>query len=243
MKHLPLDHLEEALGHRFANRALLEKALTHSSFARESSEPAADNEQMEFLGDAVLQLVASQELYQRFPDYQEGELSKLRAHLVNAHHLVHCAQLLHLGNYLRLGRGEEKTGGRRKSALLSDAVEALLAALFLDGGLVPARAFVLSHILEPELDRLSGTSGVVLVADHKSRLQELLLSTGRPEPRYEMIGEEGPAHRKSFTMQVVVADAGNHDEFATLGSGSTKKAASQVAAQKALERLQGGPHE
>ena len=243
MKHLPLDNLEEALGHRFANRALLEQALTHSSFARESTEPADDNEQLEFLGDAVLQLVASQELYQRFPAYQEGDLSKLRAHLVNAQHLVHCAQQLHLGSYLRLGRGEEKTGGRRKTALLSDAVEALLAALYLDGGLVPARAFVLSHILEPELDRLSGTSGVVLVADHKSRLQELLRATGRPEPRYEMIGEEGPAHRKSFTMQVIVADAANQEEFATLGSGSTKKAASQSAAQKALERLQSGPHE
>lgn len=243
MKHLPPDNLEEALGHRFANRALMEQALTHSSFARESTELTADNEQLEFLGDAVLQLVASQELYQRFPSYQEGDLSKLRAHLVNAHHLVHCAQQLHLGSYLRLGRGEEKTGGRRKTALLSDAVEALLAALYLDGGLVPARAFVLSHILEPELERLSAADGVVLVADHKSRLQELLRASGRPEPRYEMIGEEGPAHRKSFTMQVIVADAANQDEFAALGSGCTKKAASQLAAQKALERLQSGHHE
>jgi ribonuclease III len=243
MKHLPLDDLEKALGHQFANRALLEQALTHSSFARESSEPAADNEQMEFLGDAVLQLVASQELYLRFPAYQEGELSKLRAHLVNARHLVHCAQQLQVGSYLRLGRGEEKTGGRRKSALLSDAVEALLAALYLDGGLFPARAFVLSHILEPELDRISSaTHGVVLVADHKSRLQELLRASGRPEPRYEMVGEEGPAHRRSFTMQVTVLDSGNQAEFATLGSGNTKKAASQLAAQKAFERLQSGQH-
>jgi ribonuclease III len=243
MKHLPLDHLEKALGHQFANRALLEQALTHSSFARESPEPTADNEQMEFLGDAVLQLVASQELYQRFPNYQEGELSKLRAHLVNAHHLVHCAHQLQVGSYLRLGRGEEKTGGRRKTALLSDAVEAVLAALYLDGGLFPARAFVLSHILEPELERLSVTAhGVVLVSDHKSRLQELLRASGRPEPRYEMVGEEGPGHRKSFTMQVVVLDSGNQTEFATLGSGNTKKAASQLAAQKALERLQSDHH-
>ena len=128
MKHLPLDNLESALGHQFANRGLLQQALTHSSFARESAEAAEDNEQLEFLGDAVLQLVASQELFQRFPAYQEGELSKLRAHLVNANHLVHCAQKLQLGSYLRLGRGEEKTGGRRKTALLADAVEALLAA-------------------------------------------------------------------------------------------------------------------
>jgi ribonuclease III len=243
MKHLPLDTLEEALGHRFANRALLEQALTHSSFARESAEQAEDNEQMEFLGDAVLQLVASQELYQRFPHYHEGELSKLRAHLVNAHHLVHCAHELHLGNYLRLGRGEEKTGGRRKTALLSDAVEALLAALYLDGGLFPARAFILVHILEPELKRLSADPSVVLASDHKSRLQERLRASGRPEPRYEMIAEEGPAHRKSFTLQVVVLDAGNQTEFCAQGSGNTKKAASQMAAQKALERLQSDSRE
>jgi ribonuclease-3 len=240
MKQLPLDTLEHALGHRFADRALMEQALTHSSFARESPEPTADNEQMEFLGDAVLQLVASQELYQRFPHYQEGELSKLRAHLVNAQHLVHCAQQLHLGSYLRLGRGEEKTGGRRKSALLSDAVEALLAALYLDGGLYPARVFILTHILEPELKRLSSDSSVVLAADHKSRLQELLRASGRPEPRYEMVGEEGPAHHKSFTMRVVVLDSTSRPEFCTEGSGNTKKAASQLAAQKAVERLQSG---
>ena len=243
MKHLPLDDLERALGHQFANRALLEQALTHSSFARESPASAADNEQMEFLGDAVLQLVASQELYQRFPAYREGELSKLRAHLVNARHLVHCAQQLHLGGYLRLGRGEEKTGGRRKSALLSDAVEAMLAALYLDGGLFPARAFILSHILEPELERLSAARDEVLVADHKSRLQELLRASGRPEPVYEMVGEGGPAHRKSFTMQVTVLDAANHAEFATVGDGCTKKAASQMAAQRALERLRSGDPE
>src|SRR6266536_4946300 len=234
MKHQPLDTLEKALGHRFANRALLEKAITHSSFASESPQPADDNEQMEFLGDAVLQLVASQELYQRFPHYHEGELSKLRAHLVNAQHLVHCARQLHLGNYLRLGRGEEKTGGRRKSALLSDAVEALLAALYLDGGLAPARAFVLSHILEPELDRLSADDSVVLSSDHKSRLQELVRAVGRPEPRYEIAGEEGPPHRKSFTMRVVVLNADNRTDFVAEGSGNTKKAASQSAAQKAL---------
>ena len=242
MNHLPLDTLEAAVGHQFANRALLEQALTHTSFARESIEPAPDNEQLEFLGDAVLQLVASQELFQRFPSYQEGELSKLRAHLVNANHLLHCARLLQLGSYLRLGRGEEKTGGRRKTALLADAVEAILAALYLDGGLFVARSFVLSHILEPELKRLSTSQGEVLVADHKSRLQELLRASGRPEPRYELVTEDGPAHCKSFTMQVVVLDPGNQAEFSTAGSGNTKKAASQSAARKALERLQDSSH-
>ncbi|PSH03842.1 MAG: ribonuclease III [Acidobacteria bacterium] len=239
MRHLPLENLEKALGHQFANRELLQQALTHSSFARESHEPAEDNEQLEFLGDAVLQLLASQELYQRFPSYKEGKLSKLRAHLVNTNHLVHCATELHLGNYLRLGRGEEKTGGRRKTALLADAVEALLAALYLDGGLFVARAFVLSHILEPELDRLSSSEDEVLVADHKSRLQEMLRASGRPEPRYEMVGEEGPDHLKTFTIQVVVLNPDNETEFTSAGSGKSKKAASQLAAQKALELLQG----
>jgi ribonuclease-3 len=243
MKHQPLDDLEQALGHQFANRTLLEQALTHSSFASESAVPAADNEQLEFLGDAVLQFIASQELFQRFPSYQEGELSKLRAHLVNATHLLHCAKQLQLGSYLRLGRGEEKTGGRRKTALLADAVEALLAALYLDGGLSLARTFVLTHILEPELDRLSSADGkVLLVADHKSHLQELLRASGRPEPRYEMVGEEGPAHRKSFTMQVIVLNASNQTEFSAKGCGNTKKTASQLAAEKALQRLQGDHH-
>jgi ribonuclease-3 len=244
MKHLPLDNLEKALDHQFANRALIEQALTHSSFASESPETSADNEQLEFLGDAVLQLIASQELFQRFPAYQEGELSKLRAHLVNANHLLHCAHQLQLGSYLRLGRGEEKTGGRHKTALLADAVEALLAALYLDGGLILARTFVLSHILEPELDRLSSATGeILLVADHKSRLQQLLRASGRPEPRYEMVSEEGPAHCKSFTMQVIVLTPGNEAEFSTLGCGNSKKVASQLAAERALERLQSTDHE
>jgi ribonuclease-3 len=246
MKEREITALEAALNYHFHRRAVVEQALTHSSQAREQESQQAgeskykvsDNEQLEFLGDAVLQLLTSQELFQRFPSYQEGELSKLRAHLVNANHLLQCALELQLGSYLRLGRGEEKTGGRRKTALLADAVEAMLAALYLDGGLFVARAFVLSHILEPELERLSGSEGEVLVADHKSRLQEVLRASGRPEPRYEMVGEDGPDHRKIFTMQVVVLTPNNETEFSTVGNGDSKKAASQLAAQKALERLQ-----
>jgi ribonuclease-3 len=242
MKHLPLDHLEKTLRYQFADRELLQRALTHSSFARECPEPAQDNEQLEFLGDAVLQLISSQELLQRYPEYHEGELSKLRAHLVNSNHLLHCATELQLGTFLRLGRGEEKTGGRRKSALLADAVEALLAALYLDGGLVVARAFVLAHILDPELERLFSAGNEVLISDHKSLLQQTLRASGRPEPRYEVVGEEGPAHSKSFTMRVVVLNPSNEIEFASTGSGATKKAASQIAAQKAIEHLQGTSH-
>lgn len=238
MKHLPLDNLESALGHQFANRELLKQALTHSSFAQESLERTQDNEQLEFLGDAVLQFVASQELFQRFPLYQEGDLSKLRAHLVNANHLMDCARDLQLGNYLRLGNGLEKTG-RTKSSMLADALEATLAALYLDGGLFVARAFVLSHILVPELERLSASEGGVLANDPKSQLQEVLQASGRPGPRYEMVASDGPPHRRRFTMRVIVLNPGNETEFETLGSGNTKKAASQLAARKALERLQG----
>jgi ribonuclease-3 len=242
MKHLSPEHLEQTLGYRFVRSELLLQALTHSSFARECPEPTEDNEQLEFLGDAVLQLIASQELLDRHPDYHEGELSQLRAHLVNSRHLLQCANAIALGDYLRLGRGEEKTGGRRKTAVLSDGVEALIAALYLDGGIAAARRFVLTYILEPELLRLAENAGEVLVADHKSRLQQTLRASGRPEPVYELAGEEGPPHRRSFTMRVVVLDSANQAEFSASGSGQTKKAASQVAAQKALELLQGNAH-
>jgi ribonuclease-3 len=243
MKHLPLEQLEQTLGYRFVRREMLQQALTHSSFAREATEATQDNEQLEFLGDAVLQLIASQEILDRHPEFHEGELSQLRAHLVNSRHLLQCANAIGLGDYLRLGRGEEKTGGRRKTAVLADGVEALIAALYLDGGLVAASRFVLDHILEPELERLAENADEVLVADHKSRLQEVLRASGRPEPSYELAGEEGPAHRKSFTMRVVVLDATNRPEFTACGSGQTKKSASQVAARKALEYLQDTAHE
>src|SRR5271165_2378362 len=144
--------LEDALGHRFRRRDLLEQALTHASYARELESKSAaagaavdspDNEQMEFLGDAVLSFVVSQELFRRFPEYHEGELSKLRAHVVSARHLLRPARALKIGQFLRLGKGEERSGGRSKSALLTDALEAIIAALYLDGGLETAQRFIL----------------------------------------------------------------------------------------------------
>ena len=243
-----LDELESVLGHRFARRELLLRALTHSSFAREQSDHTLDNEEMEFLGDAVLGLVTAEELLARYPGRGEGELSRLRAHLVNATHLRLCANTLGLGEHLRLGRGEEKSGGRRKGALLADACEAVLAALYLDGGMAAARAFVVRHILEPELERLAGGDGeVTLAADHKSRLQQLLLAEGRGEPIYELAGVSGPAHQRQFVMRVVVPGVVPHKEgqgeFHTEGCGATKKMASQQAAQRALQRLEGGGDE
>src|SRR6202521_6272928 len=162
MKGRGITALEEGLGYHFRRRAVIEQAVTHSSQAREqeaqqageSKYKVSDNEQLEFLGDAVLQLVASEELCRRFPHFREGELSKLRAHLVSERHLIRVAQELQLGEYLRLGRGEEKSGGRGKTALLVDALEAVLAALYLDGGMEPARKFILREILAPELERM-----------------------------------------------------------------------------------------
>src|SRR6266404_2505962 len=153
-----LKTLQRLLGHTFARPELLEHALTHSSHANELAEdgapgdPRMDNEQLEFLGDSVLGFITSNALVERFPDYTEGQLSKARAHLVSAKHLVETAKRMSLGDYLRLGRGEERSGGRNKSALLVDALEALIAALYLDGGLEPARTFVLEKIVNPELE-------------------------------------------------------------------------------------------
>ena len=239
MKHAPTKSLEEFLGHEFQRRELLEQALTHSSHAREQSESATDNEQLEFLGDAVLGFVTSQELFTRFPDYQEGALSKLRAHLVSARHLVRAANDLHLGDYLRLGRGEEKTGGRMKAALLVDGLEALLAALYLDAGLDKTRDFILNVIVRPELARLAEErEDDLLLADYKSRLQETLHASGRPEPEYDAVREDGPEHKKVFTVAVIVRDNSGEVEFKTEGQGASKKRAGQAAAQKAIEQLE-----
>src|SRR4051812_16861271 len=239
MKHAPTAPLEAAIGHEFQRRDLLEQALTHSSHAREQLAGSADNEQLEFLGDAVLGFVTSQELFSKYPDYQEGALSKLRAHLVSARHLVRAANEINLGEYLRLGRGEEKTGGRMKAALLVDGLEALLAALYLDAGLEKTREFILSAIVRPELKRLEDEQeDDLLLADYKSRLQETLHASGRPEPEYESIKEDGPEHKKVFTVAVTVRDAKGQVEFKSEGEGASKKRAGQAAAQKAIARLE-----
>ena len=176
--------LEESLGHRFQRRELLEQALTHSSQAREvealgggsglsaSGAPGGDNEMLEFLGDAVLGLATSESLFHRFPEFQEGHLSKLRAHLVGQRHLLRVAEQLQIGHYMRLGRGEEKSGGRNKASLLVDALEAVLAALYLDGGWPVARDFIVRAIMEPELAHMKLETSAMPVMDFKSALQE-----------------------------------------------------------------------
>ncbi len=237
--------LEEALGHVFRRHELLQQALTHASYAREAeSQNLAganpDNEQLEFLGDAVLSFVVSQELFRRFPDYQEGELSKLRAHIVSARRLLRPARELNIGEYLRLGRGEERSGGRSKSALLVNTLEAVIAALFLDAGLDAAHRFILGNILEPELEEVQSFGGNQLpVMDYKSALQEAVHASGRSPAHYVMVKEEGPDHRKMFTMEAhIPASRAGGDAFVCRSEGSTKKAAEQAAARLAWERLQ-----
>src|SRR6267378_3395764 len=202
MKEREITALEAALGYHFRRRAVIEQAVTHSSQAREQEAQQAaeakyqvsDNEQLEFLGDAVLSLVTSEELFQRFPQFREGELSKLRAHLVSERHLIRVAQQLELGHYLRLGRGEEKSGGRSKTALLVDALEAVLAAIYLDGGLDAARQFILRSIVGPELERMDLAASGLPVTDFKSALQETLQAMGQPQPFYVLVKEAGPEH-------------------------------------------------
>jgi ribonuclease-3 len=234
--------LEEALGHNFQRRDLLDLALTHSSYAREKESQEnislGDNEQLEFLGDTVLALSVSEELFRRFPHFREGELSKLRAYLVSEKHLIQVAQALSLGEFLHLGRGEEKSGGRSKPAMLADALEAIIAAIYLDSGFDVARHFVLEKVLGPELHRLDVHSAGLPVTDYKSALQELLQATGRQQPDYALVKETGPEHKKTFTVEVcLVTGNATGVEFTGRGEGPTKKRAEQEAARLVLEYL------
>ncbi len=232
--------LEERLGYRFLDQTLLERALTHSSAAQElrsgsASETSRDsvlenNEQLEFLGDAVLELVASEYLFSTFPDWSEGQLSKSRARLVNAHALEAAARRLGLGEHLRLGRGEEKTQGRDKRALLADAFEAVVAAVYLDSGLLSVRELLKRVLFEQALEERGER---IADPDRKSALQEFLQGRGDPPAEYRLAGESGPDHRKLFQVEVWV----NGERMAG-GEGSTKKEAEQLAARNALELLE-----
>jgi ribonuclease-3 len=251
MKEREISALETALGYQFHRRAVIEQAVTHSSQAREqesqqtgeSKYTVNDNEQLEFLGDAILALVTSEELFQRFPQFREGELSKLRAHLVSERHLIRVARRLELGHYLRLGRGEEKSGGRSKTALLVDALEAVLAAIYLDGGIGPVRGFILREILEPELERMERGGGTLPMSDFKSALQETLQGLGLAQPSYVLVREAGPEHSKTFTVEVRLNSKNDEGlaEFVGRAQGSTKKTAEQDAARQLLSYLASRP--
>ena len=225
--------LEATLGYRFHDQGLLEHALTHRSRAHEdASGGVVDNESLEFLGDAVLGLIIADRLFREFPDQDEGWKSKARATLVSATSLARVGEGLGLGNHLLLGRGEEKTGGRRKPSLIADTFEAVVAAIYLDGGLAAADGFV-EGLFRGLIEELrSGPASGGVGSDHKSALQEWLQSHDRPLPVYRLAGERGPDHDKVFEVEVMVGGAS-----VGRAEGRTKKEAEQRAAEAALARL------
>jgi ribonuclease III len=228
--------LETPLGYEFRDRELLFRALTHRSrsYEQNAAQPASDNEQMEFLGDSVLGLVVSDVLFRRFPSYKEGELSTLKARLVSAAHLHGVARRLELGDFLELGRGEEMSGGRGKKTLLVDALEAIIAAIYLDGGLAPACNFIVEHVMDGQMvfDQEAGTDIQPAVTNFKEALRELAKARKLPEPRYSTIREQGPEHSKTFTIEVRVGK-----EWSGQADARTKKIAAQRAARGLYERL------
>lgn len=222
--------LEEALSHRFADPELLQVALTHSSYVNENPDIAsADNERLEYLGDAVLDFLVADWLFRAFPQLSEGDMTNLRALLVREETLAKLAQRLHLGEHLLLGRGEEESGGRRRAHNLCAAFEAVVGALYLDGGIAPVRDVVIP-LMQPELHRVLREHAV---RDAKSLLQEWTQARYHVTPTYVTVKEEGPDHAKQFTVQVLV-----NDEVWGSGKGRSKQAAAQRAAQAALARLE-----
>lgn len=238
--------LETALGHGFASPELLTRALTHRSLANEQTaegadpQAAVDNERLEFLGDAVLGLVVAESLFLLHPEWQEGELTRVRAQLVSRQHMAEVAIAIGLGEHLRLSRGEERSGLRRKSTVLSNAMEAVIAALFLDGGLEPVRSFVRNWVMGEAADKLARDlrSGEAL-GNYKSALQEFLQADKAGTPVYKVKSESGPDHRKRFLVEVRLKPAeGEPGRPLARGMGSTKKNAEQDAARRALSRLE-----
>lgn len=231
--------LEAALGHCFAQPELLARALTHSSLAHElgtqegDERAAEDNERLEFLGDAVVGLVAAESLFRRYPDLSEGSLTRLRASMVSRRHLAEVAESLQMGKHLRLGRGEERSGGRTKSALLANSMEAVIGAIYLDAGLETARRVIEARVIEPSVaelrEQLRTGNGI---GDFKSSLQELLQARRQGQPEYCTTAESGPDHRKRFFVEARVAG-----QTLAEGAGRTRKHAEQEAARQAIEKL------
>ncbi|MBR6376894.1 MAG: ribonuclease III [Oscillospiraceae bacterium] len=219
--------LQETIGYTFRDPSLLETALTHTSYANEVYKDGLRSyERLEFLGDSILGFTAADYLGKTFPKLHEGELTKLRADLVCETSLAQTAKALGLGDYLRLGKGEEATGGRRRVSIIADVVEAVIAAIYLDGGLEAAQRFIYTHVLVDTKARIQ------LNADYKTMLQELVQQQKNQVLSYELLGESGPDHDKQFTVRVLL----NGTPIGT-GSGTSKKRAEQAAASAALEAL------
>jgi ribonuclease III len=244
-----VQQLEKALGHTFSRPELLVLALTHRSLASEiaqenRAETTADvihNERLEFLGDAVLNLVVAEALFTLHPEWQEGELTRVRAQLVSRQHMAQVAGAIRLGDYLRLSKGEERSGLRRKSTVLSDSMEAVLGALFLDGGLEPVRAFARMQVMgnDAVAELAEQLRSGAALGNYKSALQERLQAIHAGTPEYRVKSESGPPHRRKFIVEVRLktTDRAAGESLAS-GSGKTKKRAEQDAARRALDRLQ-----
>lgn len=231
MEEHTLQELSKRVGYAFQDEGLLKQAMTHSSFTNEQRiNRAGDYERLEFLGDAVLELVSSEFLFKLHPELSEGELTKLRASMVCEPSLAFCARDLELGKFIRMGKGEENTGGRERESITSDAMEALIGAIYLDGGMDPAREFINRFILSDLEDKQ-------LFYDSKSNLQELIQGKLKKEFGYELLEESGPEHDKTFRVLVQM-----EGERLGEGIGKTKKAAEQQAAYKALLVLRDRGH-
>lgn len=221
-----LKELEKELGYQFRDINLLKQAVTHSSYSNEKNMGKLGcNERLEFLGDAVLEVISSEFLYQKFPILQEGELTKKRASMVCEPTLALCAREIRLDNYLLLGHGEENTGGRKRDSIVSDALEAVIGAIYLDGGLASAKEFILKHVLN-DMEHKQ------LFYDSKTILQGIVQEHGNNPVSYQLIREDGPDHNKIFTVEVRVKQ-----EVLGVGQGHTKKAAEQAAAYQAVMAL------
>ncbi len=221
-----LKEFQAMTGYQFQQEGLLKQALTHSSYANEKHmKKHSDNERLEFLGDAVLEVVSSEFLFLNYPDYPEGDLTKLRASLVCEPTLAFCTNELHLGDYLYLGKGEDQTGGRKRKSILSDALEAVIGAIYLDGGFASAKEFILKYIL-------TDIEHKQLFYDSKTILQEIVQAKYTEELNYQLMGEEGPDHDKRFIVEARIGT-----QVIGQGIGHTKKAAEQEAAYQALLRI------
>ena len=227
MNHKRLHELQKNIGYQFKQETLLRQALTHSSYAHEKNmKDLMDNERLEFLGDAVLEVVSSEFLFKNHPEMNEGQMTKLRASLVCEQSLATCARSLELGNFLLLGNGEDLTGGRERDSILSDAWEALIGAMYLDGGFTSAKEFILKHVL-------TDIEHKKLFYDSKTILQELIQNKYKKSLHYVLLLEDGPDHNKIFTVQAFM------DEIPLLvGKGRTKKAAEQNAAYQSLLKFE-----
>ena len=226
-RRIAMTQLEERLGYHFENRALLENALTHSSYANENKGRGLEsNERLEFLGDSVLGMVTADYLFRAHPDMPEGDLTRTRAALVCEGSLVEVARALNLGAYLKLGKGEDAGGGRERPSIVADAVEAVFAAVYLDGGIGSARKIIRRFILDREAEKSASR-------DYKTALQELVQRESGQVLRYQLVGESGPDHAKTFTVQVDL-----NGRAVGRGEGRSKKEAEQMAARAAIEALQ-----